>query len=156
MTKRKGSTERYSRLELAQYRLRDIANKLENGAGLTPSDSEFLVESLKRIAQGADANEVLGVKAKRGERKTAREIAKKDKARSAIAWIASVIRSEKEGGLGISFDDAIARAAEKRSGEANFRLTDETLRTYWTSHPEWRTPKFDRPLSTLPDLRRKS
>ena len=59
MTKRKESTERYSRLELAQYRLRDIANKLENGAGLTPSDSEFLVESLKQIGQGADANEVL-------------------------------------------------------------------------------------------------
>jgi hypothetical protein len=152
MTERKRTQEgSYSRLELAQYRIRKIAKVIEDGAPLPPDDLKFLVEALWRIGKGEDANEILQVKAKRGERKTHEQVFKRDKMRFALLWIAGAIRPEEEDGLGMSLDDAIASAATMRRGEANFGLSEDTLRTYWKSHPEWRSPSLPRPISSFPD-----
>ncbi|MGD0635672.1 MAG: hypothetical protein ABSA13_15600 [Beijerinckiaceae bacterium] len=150
MTKRKGaSTGRYSPLELAQYKLRKIAIDLENGGALEANELRFLVAALKRIGQGEDANVVLSVKAKRGERKTPKQTAKRDKIRFALGWIASAIRSHEDGGLGMSLDEAFASASE--SGVDGFGLAEDTLRTHWGNYREFRSPDFPRPIASLPD-----
>jgi hypothetical protein len=80
MTKRKGTDDGpYSRLESAQYRLRKIAVDLLHGAALSSDDRYFLIAALWGIGKGDDANVMLGVKAKRGERKTPEQVAKRDK-----------------------------------------------------------------------------
>lgn len=112
MTKKKSIDLAYTRLELAQYRLRVIANNLERGIELSQVDKSFLVESLWKIGRGEDANIVFSIKAKRGERKTAAQIAKRDKLRMVMAWIAAAIAPENEFGSGMSLDKAIEAAAK--------------------------------------------
>jgi hypothetical protein len=144
MTRRKKTDEGYSPLELAQWRLRMIAANLEEGIALPSGEFKFLISALGRIGSGDDANAVLGVKARRGERKTSEEASKLFKMRGALAWVASAIRPEAEDGKGISLDSAFDEAAEA------FGYSYETLRTYWGNHPEWRTPSLSLPLSLLP------
>jgi hypothetical protein len=149
MTKRKTTDDGpYSRLEMAQYRLRKIAVDLRDGAALSSDDRNFLIGALWGIGNGDDANVILGVKAKRGQRKTADETSKRDRMRIVIGWIAAAVQPAESGGRGLSVDDAIASAAEA------FRLPEDTLRTYWKSHPEWHSPSFPRPISSLPDRNR--
>jgi hypothetical protein len=154
MTKRKRTDEDpYTRLELAQYRLRKMALDLDNGV-LSSDDRDFLVGALWGIGKGDDANVILGVKARRGERKTSEEASKRDRARMAIGWIAAAIRPKEDGedgGLGMSLDDAFASAGKKRRGKFIFGLSEDSLRTTWTSHPEWHSPSFPRPISSFPD-----
>jgi hypothetical protein len=152
VTKRKETGDGpYSRLELAQYRLRKIAVDLLDGAALSSDDRYFLIGAFWGIGKGDDSNVMLGVKAKRGERKTPEQVAKRDKMRFALSWIAAAMRPAENGGLGMSLDDAIASAAKKKRGKFIFGLSGDTLRTYWKSHPEWHSPSFPRPLSSLPD-----
>lgn len=156
MTKRKNAdADQCSRLDLAQYRLRKLAADMENGVALPASELNFLIAALKRIGRGDDANVALGVKARRGERRTAEQVAKRDKIRFALGWIASAIQPPEDGGLGMSLEEAIASAAETQRGEATFSLSEETLRTYWGNHREWRSPTFPRPIASLPDAGRK-
>jgi hypothetical protein len=152
MTKRKGTDDGpYSRLELAQYRLRKIAVDLLHGPALSSDDRDFLIGAIWGIGKGDDANFMLGVKAKRGERKTPEQVAKRDKMRFALSWIAAAIRPAENEGLGMSLDEAIESAAKKKRGKFKFGLSEDTLRTYWKSHPKWHSPSFPRPLSSLPD-----
>ena len=121
-----------------------IAANLEDGVALPSGDFKFLISALRRIGSGDDANAALGVKAKRGERKTSEEASKLFKMRGALAWVASAIRPEAEDGKGLSLDSAFDQAAE------SFGYSYETLRTYWGNHPEWRTNSLSLPLSLLP------
>jgi hypothetical protein len=147
MTKRKNVDDgHHSQLELNQYRLREIALKLKDGVVLSSPHREFLAGALWGIGQGDDANEVLGVKAKRGERRTAEQVAKRDRIRFPLSWVAAVIRPVEEGGKGMALDDALAAAAQ------NFRLNEDTVRTGWHSNPKLRSLSFDRPISSLPDV----
>jgi hypothetical protein len=155
MTKRTPKIGLYSRLELTQYRLRIIADDLENGRPLHPKTLDFLVEALWKIGKGADANEALQVKAKRGERKTEKEKARRLRMMLALSWIASVIRTPEEGGDGMTLEEAIADAAEYRSGETSFGLSEDSLRTYWSQYPELRSPSILRPIETLPVRKKK-
>jgi hypothetical protein len=146
MTKRKETKEdSYSQLELNQYGLRKLSIDLVAGVHLQAADRKALARALWRIGNGEDANVVFGVKARRGQRKTPGQAAKRFKMRAAVGWVAAAIRSRDEGGLGYSLADALERAAK------SFRLSDETLLTYWRDNPEWRTPTFSRPIYTLPD-----
>jgi hypothetical protein len=52
-------------------------------------------------------------------------------------------------GQGMALNDALAAAG------VNFRLNEDTMRTWWHSHPKLRSPSFDRPISSLPDIRPK-
>jgi hypothetical protein len=149
MTKRKDKGER-SPLQRAQYRLRVIALLLETDAPIPGSEKAFLINALNRIGAGEDATIVLGVKAARGERKTKSEAGKLFVRQAAISWIAAAIKSKDEGGLGLTFDEAIEAAAEYRPGEANFGLTEDTLRHAVSHNPKSFKPEFPVPIEYLP------
>ena len=153
MTKKRGEASEYTRLQLNQYRLRFIAMELEYGRELSIPDTCFLLKALRKIGEGGDANEALGVKARRGERKNPESTAKARNVRFAMSFIATLIAPESEGGRGMALEDAIDEAAKKLKSEVNFGYTRETLSHYWDNHPEWRTRKFPRPIETLPDRR---
>ena len=53
-----------------QARLRKIATHISSDAPLSDEDQAFLVTALQTIANGEDAETALGVKAKKGERKS--------------------------------------------------------------------------------------
>ena len=151
MTKKRSADRPYSRLQLNQYRLRLIAMELEFGRELSIPHTKFLFKALRKIGEGGDANEALGVKARKGERKNPTNTAKANHVRFALSFIALLISPEAEGGFGIDLEDAIDEAAEKFKDEAYFGYTAETLKHHWDNHPEWRTRQFPRPIETLPD-----
>ena len=151
MTKKREEHGLHTRLQLNQYRLRVLAMELEFGRELSVPDTIFLFKALRKIGEGADANEALGVKARKGERKNPRNTAKANHARFALSFIAVLIAPEVDGGFGMDLKEAIDHAAEKFKNEARFGYTTETLTHYWDNHPEWRTRHFPRPIETLPD-----
>ena len=148
MTKRKETGEgTYSRLELAQYRLRRIAKDLEDGAPLPFGELKFLVEALRRSASGEDANSALGVKGKRGERRTPEQKAKRDKLHFVMSLVTALTTAEVTEDFtrpAMSLEDAFAAAAKA------FSLDEETVRTSWHSNAELRSATFDRPISSFP------
>lgn len=149
MTKRRAPPNGgISRLERNQLRLRVIAEALENGWDLPRPARQFLIRSLRRVGAGEDANVVLGVVAKRGERKSLAQAKSSDRKKFALAWIASAIRPKDDasidGGLGMTLDDACDAAA------VAFGFTSETLRTYWNNNRDLRSPTFGPPVSALP------
>ena len=120
MTKKRGEASEYTRLQLNQYRLRFIAMELEYGRELSIPDTCFLLKALRKIGEGGDANEALGVKARRGERKNPESTAKARNVRFAMSFIATLIAPESEGGRGMALEDAIDEAAKKLKSEVNF------------------------------------
>jgi hypothetical protein len=123
-----------------QDRLRKIGRVIESGAALSTEDREFLSIALIRIADGGNSDTELGVKAKRGERK-GKIIKDTVKVRRlAMGWIAVAKMPEKEGGLGLSLEDACAMIGEW--GLQAFGLTEETLRTYWNTAGAYRAADF--------------
>jgi hypothetical protein len=149
VTKRKETGEgTYSRLELAQYRLRRIAKDLEDGAALAPGELKFLVEALRRSGSGEDANSALGVKGKRGERKTPEQKAKREKLHFVMSLVTALTTAEVTEYFtrpAMSLEDAFAAAAKA------FSMDEETVRIYWYRNPKLRSAAFDRPISSLPD-----
>lgn len=150
MTQRKTRTIENTPLELNLYRLRKIAALLESGNELSTADTKFLSEALWKIGEGTEANEALGVKAKRGESPSLRISLKNDRIRSAMAYIATLIAPISEYGGGLTLGQAIEATAEKCPGEPNFDYTEETLRYYWSHYPDLQTREFSRPIATLP------
>jgi hypothetical protein len=148
MTKRNnGENGRLSFLHQRLCRLRYLALKLKAGDELGTNEREFLAVVLSRIGDGEDANLVLGVKAERGERRSPREAAKSDRFRFALSWIAAITTPEENEYFfrpGVSLRDAFARASKF------FRVKEGTLRTHWYGHREFRSPSFDRPITSLP------
>ncbi len=144
--KKRGSDTKPSLLQMNLYRLRRIAMDLEDSATLSESDRFFLINAFLDINRGIDANEALGVKAKRGQRKTF-----DSRAQLVMTWIAAVIKPISEGGLGMSVDDAIEEAARTRKNEASFGLSLETIRYYWTHGIHGNSTQMARPIETLPD-----
>ena len=155
MTKRKQAGDRpYSPLQRRLFVFRQMALNLastrlkaehKGGLVLTEDQRIFLVDALWRIGSGEDATEVLGTKAKRGERRSVGEAVKSDRKAFAVSFVAAAIRPKEDGGLGISLDDAFVKAGEF------LRLGEETVRTYLHDHPELRSPSFDRPITSFPD-----
>jgi len=135
-----------SQLQLNFYRLRRIAIDLEDNVSLTKEDRSFLVKAFLDINRGIDANEALGVKAKRGERKKVDPIAQ-----VAMICIAKLIEPVEEGGFGMSIADAIAEAARTGKNEASFGMTEDSLRYYWTHGIYGHSTQMARPIETLPD-----
>jgi hypothetical protein len=148
MTKRKPNIEgRHSKLELNLYRARKIAADLEDGT-LGVDERQFLIQALRRIGDGEDANEVLGVKAKRGERKSKESRRKAEQVIFDLPFISSLM-SPPPDGWGLTFDEALERAAKTSS------LSEDTLRTYWFNNPHLRGPRFAPPISAYPIRRMK-
>ena len=110
-------------------------------------DAKFLSDALRKIADGEDAKKTLGVNAKRGERTSKTEqnriYESEIKKSLALAWIAAAKASEEESGLELTLEAAISMIGEHDTNA--FGLTEETLKTYWTSNPEKRGLKFKLP-----------
>jgi len=124
----------------SQKRLRRLATLIGSGSVVNSEDSKFLSTALSEIADGCDANKALGVKAKRGERKSKQSQIRKATRKHAMAWIAAARLPEEEGGLDLSLEDACALIGE--DGLEAFGLTEATLRSYWNKKPSNRSVHF--------------
>ena len=123
-----------------QNRLVKIAKCLDARKALPADDLGFLVDALRRIAAGEDANQALDVVAKRGERKGHAANVSKMLSQFAMGWIAAARLPEAEGGLGLKLEEACAKLGENDLNA--FGLTEETLRTYWNKRPNMRKVEF--------------
>lgn len=149
MTKRKDAGDGpYSRLELAQHRVRVIAELLKAGIPLPDHLKLFIIDALRRIADGEDPDNVLGTKPGRGERRTVKAREARLKMTMALSWIAAQMQPPPEG-RGWTLDEAIIRAAEYRPGEGNFGLSEETIRHIATHNSKLRKPNFPAPIEAL-------
>jgi len=119
---------------------------LEDNATLNENDRSFLVNAFLEINRGIDANEALGVKAKRGERKTV-----DSRPQSAMNYIANLIKPVDLGGLGMTVEEAIVYTAEDDEMGGSFGLTEDSLRYYWTHGIYGHSTQMARPIETLPD-----
>jgi len=114
-----------------QARLRGIAKVISSEGQLSDEDGVFLVTALRTIADGGDADTALGVKAKKGERKS--DYARKTEFNKQLffGWIATAMAPEDEepheSGLGLSLKDAVAKGSP---GWSNLP-SDESLRRQW-------------------------
>jgi hypothetical protein len=135
MTKRKPSS---TDLELNFYRLRKIAHDLYRERPLDDEQRGFVIQAFTAIGNGADANAALGVKARRGQRRSKGEIAKRDKTTIVMAFIATSVANGK------SVEDAAVIAAETWGCEYEY------LFRLWRENPEYREKVIDRPLSSFP------
>ncbi len=113
-----------------QARLRKISKHIANGSALSEDDREFLSSALMEIASGRDAETVLDVKAKRGERKSEHVRQRKVQLKFFMPWIASAIEPEEQGGFGYTIKKAIAVAKRYFKNLPS----EETLRRYWTDY----------------------
>jgi hypothetical protein len=121
----------------AQKRLRRLATLIGSGSAIAIKDRTFLIAALSDIANGADANKALGVKVRRGERKSKKSRDRQVTKKYAMAWIAAARLPEEGGGLGLTLEDACALVSDKGL-DGHFHLTEETLRSYWNKQPELR------------------
>jgi len=125
----------------SQKRMRRLAKLLSSGSAINSKDRKFLSDALSDIADGIDANKALGVKAKRGERKSKQARIRKATEMHAMAWIAAARLPAEHGGLGLSLEEACALASNKGTS-GGFFLTEETLRSYWNKKPRRRRVIF--------------
>ena len=124
-------------------RLRRLATVIGTESAIEIMDRTFLIAALSDIANGADANKALGVKAKRGERKSKESRNRQVTKKYAMAWIAAARLPEEDGGLGLTLEEACALVSDKtlvsdKSLNGHFHLTEETLRSYRNKQPELR------------------
>ncbi len=149
MTKRKQTTrDQYSPLQWAQLRLRVLAIAMREDKPLPSGDKKFLADALERIADGEDPEAVLGVKAKRGERKTANAQATAFRQQALLSFIAAVMCPPPDG-YGYSLEKAIQCATEDSPGEADFGYSEDTVRNLATNNLAKRETKFLPPSSNL-------
>ena len=148
MTKR--TSDAPSELARNQLTLHHIAADLESGA-LSERNRAVLVKMLRRIARGEDANEVFGVKRKRGER-NAVETANADlKLRSALSLVATLTQPEPDG-YGMKPEDAVAQVA-KPVADGGLGYSYETLLHHWSNNPHLHSPRFNPSPILLPTKR---
>ena len=126
-----------------QTQLERLAFELEAGRELSKKDRDFLCCALISISRGEDAREVLGVKATRGSRTSFSERSKIANLQLVMGWISTAIEpvelnedGEHVGGLGLSFDEAVVKAADLFPGRS-----EETLRNEWATRPDMRAIK---------------
>jgi len=112
-----------------QKRLRLIARTIESEEPLDETDRIFLIGAFTDIADGKDAASALGVKAKRGERKSKKSSQRRLDRKLALAWIAAARLPENDGGLGLTLERACANISSQELNPFGFEY--ETLRTYW-------------------------
>ena len=112
-----------------QTRLKKIARQISQDKQLSPEDKEFLVKALIEISDGGDAETALGVKFKKGERKSKYAKDTKLNLEFAYGWIATAIAPESEGGLGMTLQDAAAMLTAKWGKLPS----EQTLQRYWNN-----------------------
>lgn len=110
-----------------QKRLKNIAKSLSNGQNLSDLDNQFLINALKNISDGLDAETELGVKALKGERKSRQTRVAKINSELLNGWIAVAITPETEGGLGLTLKDAVSKV----KAEWPNLPAEESIRRKW-------------------------
>ena len=110
-----------------QKRLKNIAKSLSNGQKLSDLDNQFLINALKNISDGLDAETELGVKALKGERKSRQTRVAKINSELLNGWIAVAITPETEGGLGLTLKDAVSKV----KAEWPNLPVEESIRRKW-------------------------
>ena len=110
-----------------QKRLKNIAKSLSNGQNLSDLDNQFLINALKNISDGLDAETELGVKALKGERKSRQTRVAKINSELLNGWIAVAITPETEGGLGLTLKDAVSKV----KAEWPNLPVEESIRRKW-------------------------
>lgn len=126
-----------------QARLLKIATLLEKNSALPDDYRVFLAAALKQVSEGANAEEVLGVKAKRGERKGKHVRTTKYTLHFVYGWIAVAIQLPDEGGLGLSVNEACKKISEITFHQ--LRLSPQTIRRYWDQNKSKYDPSFPPP-----------
>lgn len=116
-----------------QRRLRDIAQNLEDNTPLSEVDKHFLIEALKRIAFGENAELALNVRAKRGERKGQADQLRKFNDQFIFTWIHAATMSEEDGGLGLTVKEA---ASIIKQNFPNLPTEETLIRQYSTVKKE--------------------
>ena len=91
-----------------QARLKKLADQIINGIELAPHDMEFLGTALHNISNGENAEDALGVKAKKGERKGKRSRDNKMIKKEVNQLLGALIAPECEEGLALSLKDAVS------------------------------------------------
>ena len=112
-----------------QKRLKNIAKSLSNGQKLSDLDNQFLINALKNISDGRDAETELGVKALKGERKSRQTRVAKINSELLNGWIAVAITPETEGGLGLTLKDAVSKV----KAEWPNLPVEESIRRKWNN-----------------------
>ena len=110
-----------------QERLKNIAVQISEDIQLSPEDKKFLVTALLEIYNGEDAEVSLGVKAKRGERKSAHVRNTKIIKKYINGLIKALIDSYDEAGKNMSLKEA----TEKINAEWPNSPSAETMRRNW-------------------------
>ena len=116
-----------------QRRLRNIAQNLEDNIPLSEVDKHFLIEALKRIAFGENAELALDVQAKRGERKGEADQVRKFNDQFIFSWIHAATISEEDGGLGLTIKEA---ASIIKQNFPNLPTEETLIRQYSTTKKE--------------------
>jgi len=110
-----------------QERLKNIAGQISDDKQLSSEDKEFLVTALLEIYNGEDAEVSLGVKAKRGERKSAHVRNTKIIKKYINGLIKALIDSYDDAGKNMSLKEA----TEKINAEWPNSPSAETMRRNW-------------------------
>ena len=114
-----------------QARLRKIATQISSDTPLSDEDQAFLVTALQTIADGGDADTALGVKAKKGERKSHYARNTEFNKQLFFGWLKTAMAPEdedpQESGLGLSLKDAVAKASQDWPNLPS----EESLRRQW-------------------------
>ena len=110
-----------------QKRLKNIAGQISDDIQLSPEDKKFLVTALFEIYNGEDAEVSLGVKAKRGERKSTHVRDMKIINQYINGLIKALISPYDEGGKNMSLKDA----TDKINAEWPYSPSAETMRRNW-------------------------
>ena len=116
-----------------QRRLRNIAQNLEDNTPLSEVDKHFLIEALKRIAFGDNAELALNVQATRGERKGLADQLRKFNDQFIFTWIHAATMSEEDGGLGLTVKEA---ASIIKQNFPNLPTEETLIRQYSTVKKE--------------------
>jgi hypothetical protein len=107
-------------------RLRVLAKQLGKGVPLTCAQAAFLANAFALIADGEDANKILGVKFSRGNNPT--QAATRQKMSGALHWVACAI--DKELGYGYTLEKACEEAV--RLFELDYDL--EYVKKKWNKY----------------------
>ena len=113
-----------------QKKLKVLAKKIYENIPLSDNEREFLSAALTQISSGEDANLVLKVVAKKGQRKSKSAQDAMQNRQFAMGWLATAIAPIDEGGLGLTLLDASSKI------KLNFTNlpSEESLRRYWNDY----------------------